>query len=119
MKRIKRFSGDQYLHRESQQYRDNVIRKLTAYHRYIQLGIIAQGLLQYLSVTQSQTVWNKFGSWIRTARTGIPPSEMVVATSLRNSMGEFLTDCNLDENFEKFLAQKIDLTRIERFRLTG
>lgn len=117
MRPIRRCSGNQYLHRESEQYRDGVQRKINAYHRYIQLGIIAQGLLQYLSCTKPLTVWQKFGSWIRTIRPGVPPSEMVVATALKNSIPEFLTNCALDENFKKFLAEKMDLSRIEKLRL--
>ena len=62
MKPIRRCSGDQYLHRESKEYREQVMRKLNTYHRYIQLSIIAQGLLQYLACTETAGVWKKFGS---------------------------------------------------------
>src|ERR1019366_1623734 len=48
---LRRVSGNQYLHRKSDDYRDAVRRKIAAYHRYIQLGLIAQGLLQILSAT--------------------------------------------------------------------
>lgn len=117
MKPIRRCSGDQYLHRESKEYREQVMRKLNTYHRYIQLGIIAQGLLQYLACTETAGVWKKFGSWIRTIRPGIPPSERVTATALKNSLPEFLTNCDLDANLKKFLDKKIDLTRAEGLRL--
>ena len=50
MKPLRRVSGNQYLHRESDDYRDAVRRKIGAYHRHIQLGLIAQGLLQILSL---------------------------------------------------------------------
>jgi hypothetical protein len=39
----------QYLHRKSDRYRAAVRRKLAAYHRYIQVGLISQGILQYLA----------------------------------------------------------------------
>jgi len=39
-----RRSGNQYLHRKSAVYREQVRRKIAAYHAHIQLGIIAQGL---------------------------------------------------------------------------
>jgi hypothetical protein len=45
---IPRAAGNQHLHKKSQNYRDAVRRKIGAYHRHIQIGIIAQGLLQYL-----------------------------------------------------------------------
>lgn len=117
MKPISRYSGDQYLHRESKKYREQVLRKLNTYHRYIQLGIIAQGLLQYLACVKTDTIWKKFGSWFRTIRAGIPPSERATATALKNSLPEFLTNCDLDSNLKKFLDKKIDLTRVEGLRL--
>jgi len=45
----RRVSGNQYLHRIPQSYRDAVRRKMAAYHRHMQLGLIAQGLLQILA----------------------------------------------------------------------
>lgn len=50
MKPRPRRSGDQYVHRETERYRQQVRRKLAAYHCHIQLGVIAQGLLQSLAV---------------------------------------------------------------------
>jgi len=51
---LRRVSGNQYLHHKSDDYRDAIRRKIAAYHRHIQLGLIAQGLLQILSATQPQ-----------------------------------------------------------------
>ncbi len=50
MKPRRRNSGNQHLHRTSLEYRNDVKRKLHAYHVFIQAGIICQGLLQYLAV---------------------------------------------------------------------
>ena len=72
-------NGDQHLHRQSSDYRHKIKRKVHAYHVFIQAGVIAQGLLQYLSVVCPQLVWASFGSWLRTIRPGIPPSELVVS----------------------------------------
>ena len=71
----RRKGGNQYLHHESERYRDAVRGKLDAYHRHIQVGLVARGLLQYLAVACAKTVWASFGSWLRTIRPGIPPSE--------------------------------------------
>lgn len=119
MKPIRRGDGDQYMHKESQAYRENIKRKLKAYHLHIQLGIIAQGLLQYLSCSMPTTVWSKFGSWLRTIRPGIPPSEQVTAMALKNTLPEFLAVCDLTSNFKKFLLKKIDFSRIEGSRLVA
>src|ERR1700674_5417793 len=83
-------NGNQYLHRKSADYRNRVKRKMRAYHAFIQAGVVAQGLLQYLAVAAPKLVWSSFGSWLRTIRPGIPPSEFVVAKALRQTLPEFL-----------------------------
>ena len=119
MKSIRQNSGNQYLHHETEKYRQAIRRKLDAYHRHIQIGIIAQGLLQYLSSRFSEMVWKNFGSWIRTIRPGIPPSEMVTAQALRTSLPQFLVGNREDSPFTKFLIERIDVSRAEGLRLTG
>lgn len=114
-----RKSGNQYLHRKSLSYRDAVRRKLVAYHCHIQLGLIAQGLLQILSATVPQLIWCSFGSWLRTIRPGLAPSEMVTAIALRNTLPEFLADTTEGENFKKFIRKRIDPDRAEGIRLTA
>lgn len=61
MKPLRRRQGNQYLHRESETYREHVIRKMRAYHLFVHAGIVAQGLLQYLSVSYPELVWRFFG----------------------------------------------------------
>jgi hypothetical protein len=110
---LRRVSGDQYLHRKSDAYRDAVRRKIAAYHRYIQLGLIAQGLLQILSATIPTLVWQSFGSWIRTVRPGLAPSEQVVAIALRNTLPEFLASTAKPSILVKFIRDRLDLSRTE------
>ncbi len=117
MKPLKRRNGNQYLHRESLDYRNAVKRKLHAYHVFIQAGVVCQGLLHYLAVAFPQLVWNSFGSWLRTIRPGIPPSELVVATALRQSLPEFLLNTFQTNSLAKFIVQRQDLDRFELFRL--
>ena len=120
MKPLNRFrSGDQYLHMETAKYRKAVTRKIAAYHRHIQLGLIAQGLLQYLAASVPAVVWACFGSWLRTIRKGIPPSERVTALALRNELPEFLAGKSEGAPLKKFLATRIDLGRREGSFLTG
>ena len=61
-----------------------------AYHCYIQIGGIVQGLLMHLSVNFGSTAWKSFRSWLRTMEKGLPPSEMVVPYALRSSLPIFL-----------------------------
>jgi hypothetical protein len=110
---LRRVSGNQYLHHKSDEYRDAVRRKLAAYHRHIQLGLIAQGLLQILSATKPTLVWQSFGSWIRTVRPGLAPSEQVVAIALRNTLPEFLASAANPSIFVKFIRDRLDLSRTE------
>src|SRR5664279_3884579 len=63
---IRRGDGNQYLHRKSELYRAQVRRKVATYERHIQVGVMVQGLLQYLAVFHHHAVWRFFGSWLRT-----------------------------------------------------
>jgi len=110
---LRRVSGNQYLHHKSDDYRNAVRRKIAAYHRHIQLGLIAQGLLQILSATQPKLVWRSFGSWIRTVRPGLAASEQVVAVALRNTFPEFLATAAKTVILVKFLRDRLDLSRTE------
>ena len=116
---LPRKSGNQHLHRKSKSYRENVRRKMGAYHRHIQLGLIAQGLLQILAATFPRLIWRSFGSWIRTVGPGLAPSEQVVAIALRNTLPEFLCDSDKDQIFTKFLHERIDLSRAEGIGLAA
>jgi hypothetical protein len=104
---LRRVSGNQYLHRKDKPYRTAVRRKLHAYHAHIQLGCIAQGLLQYLAIHFSATVWQGFGSWLRTMKLDLPPSELVVAHTLRSTLTDFLRIGPGDAKLRKFLTRII------------
>ena len=119
MKPMPRQSGNQHLHRESERYRNAVRRKLRAYHAHIQLGIIAQGLLQALSILEPVAVWRGYGSWLRTLRAGVPPSERIVALALRNALPDFLADSAKTSILAKFIRKRIDLSRAEGMHLAS
>src|ERR1700733_1744520 len=119
MRPLRRNSGNQHLHRTSLEYRNTVKRKLHAYHVFIQTGIICQGLLQYLAVAHPRLVWSSFGSWLRTIRPGIPPSELVVATALRQSLPEFLLNTPQSSIFTKFVTERQDTNIMRSFRLAA
>ena len=119
MKPLKRRNGNQHLHRESLKYREDVKRKIHAYHVFMQAGVVAQGLLQYLAVVFPELVWNSFGSWLRTIRPGIPPSELVVANALRNTLPEFLLNSAATNFLAKFITERQDPDRMQMFRLAA
>jgi hypothetical protein len=111
--------GNQYLHRKSDDYRNRVKRKMRAYHTFIQAGVVAQGLLQYLAVAAPKLVWDTFGSWLRTIRPGIPPSEFVVTNALRQTLPEFLMAPAKSDSFIKFIAERQDTENMRTFRLAS
>ena len=119
MTRIRKGGGNQYLHHETEAYRQKVKRKMNAYHRYVQLGCIAQGLLQYLSVSFPKFVWARFNSWLRTMNTDKAPSEMVVAQALRASLPQFLVVNQGNHDLEKFIVENADLSRLPEMKLAG
>ena len=119
MKPLRRNNGNQHLHRESLEYRNAIKRKLNAYHVFIHAGVVAQGLLQYLSATFPALVWSSFGSWLRTIRSGIPPSELVVATALRHTLPTFLMNSAQHSSLAKFIVDRQDPDRMDMFRLSG
>ena len=113
---IRRRSGNQHLHMKSEQYRRQVRRKMNAYHLYVQLGCIAQGLLLHLAINHGRLAWDHFRSWLRTMDPCRPPSELVVASSLRDSLNEFLEDGAGEEQLRKLVARyrRSDNTRVIR-----
>jgi len=119
MTSLKRNSGTQHLHRKTATYRDAVRRKMAAYHRFMQLGLIAQGIMLAIATTAPNLVWRHFCSWLRTVRPGVCPSERVVATALRNSLPDFLSDDDCASNLTKFIRDRIDLTQAKATRLAA
>ena len=112
-------NGNQYLHRKSVDYRSRVKRKMRAYHTFIQAGVVAQGLLQYLAIVAPQLVWDSFGSWLRTIRPGIPPSELVVAKALRQTLPDFLLASSKSNSLTKFITERQDTQNMRIFRLAS
>ncbi|MHB8634681.1 MAG: transposase [Thermoplasmatota archaeon] len=118
MPKIRRGSGDQYLHRATPDYRARVHRKIAAYELHVQLGLIAQGMLQLLAIHHRQRVWQRFQSWLRTMNTANTPSEAVAAQALRATLPEFLLAGPPTGILTKFLHQNLDWTRTPGILMT-
>jgi len=119
MKPIRKRDGKQYLHKKSDSYRKAVKRKVEAYHRFVQLGCIAQGLLQYLSLVYGKEVWSQFRSWLRTMKTDNPPSELVVSYALRSSLFEFLADSPQDHELKKIIAENMTVQQMQEYQMAA
>ena len=116
---IKRRDGNQHLHRESEPYRRKVLRKIHAYHVFVQVGMIAQGMLQYLAMTKEALVWKHFGTWIRTTRPDVLPSEMIVSEALKNTLSKFLLRGRIAKDWRKFVLDKVDFERPDSSRFVA
>lgn len=119
MQPLKRRNGNQHLHRKSEEYRRKVLRKIHAYHVFVQAGMIAQGMTQYLAMTKEDLVWKYFGTWIRTIRPDVLPSEMIVSEALKNTLPDFLRYKPIAEDWRKFVLDKIDFLRPDSLRFTA
>lgn len=104
---IRRGGGNQHLHRKSESYRQGVRRKLAAYERHIQLGLVAQGMMVYLAVRLRRLCWYCANHYLRTVSFERSPSEAVVRYALRNTWSDFLAFSPLAVPLKKFLAPKL------------
>ena len=68
---------------------------------------------------RSKLVWDSFGSWLRTIRPGIPPSELVVAEALRQTLSDFLLTPSKSNSLSKFIAERQDAQNMRIFRLAS
>lgn len=71
----------------------------------MQLGCIAQGLLQHLSLNFTAEVWRCFRSWLRAMKPALPPPELIVANALRTAIPTFFSFPHLDANLKKIVAK--------------
>jgi len=116
---IRKNNKGQKIHNKSPQYRRAIKRKLKAYHVYVQLACIAQGLLQHLALNCGNCVWTHFRSWLRTMNTYKPPSELVVAYALRNSLFEFLAGTPDDHELKKILIENMDPNQVPQLHMVA
>ena len=119
MQPLRRGDGDQNIADRSEKYRRDVKRKLGAYHRYVLLGCIAQGLLQHLAINHRQDVWHTFRSWLRTMRKDLIPSEFVTAHALKSSLPEFLLSDDHDSELKKIILDNADHDKISGLRMAA
>lgn len=116
---LRRGDGDQHMERRSVPYQQDVARKLDAYHRYVQLACIVQGLLQHLAINFGPTVWATFRDWLRTMKTALIPSEMVTAHALRACLPQYLLDTSGEHELKEFILDRADYDRIPGFSMAA
>jgi hypothetical protein len=110
--RTRKQRGDQNLQDFDETLQLRIAKKMHAYHTFILCGLIAQGLLHYLSIHYYKSVWSSFGTWLRTVRDNTLPSEMVTAMAMTRTYDYFLEDAQHMSIFKKFLVEKIAVRRV-------
>lgn len=111
MDKKRRCDGDDYLHRKDADYRRRYLNKVEAYHKHIQTGLIAQGVMQMIAIKLPKDVWADFNSWMRTMNFNATPSESVVADAMRTTFPAFLSSLDSHDPLRLFLQEKLDPTR--------
>jgi len=107
MKKIKRCSKGQFVHREPPEVRSKMFETLAACELFVTCGLIAQGLLQYLAVCFPADVANAKGSWYRSQVVGASPTEEIVQDALRHALPQLLDGRVKFSNYTKFLMSKL------------
>jgi hypothetical protein len=106
MPKIRRGSGNQYLHRSGEEYRRQVARKLEAYERFVNLSAIALGILQVLALRYPERIWQRFPLWLRTRPKHGCPSENVVRLTLQHELHRISLTSRRDMLLAKILHEK-------------
>ena len=114
MDRLGRSPGTQHLHRKGEKYRNDVKRKLRAYHCFMQAGAIAQGLMTAIGLLAPEFCWANYSSWMRTMNLSRVPSEWVVQHVLRKTLPELLADASRAPDWVKFIVQRMEARRLRR-----
>jgi hypothetical protein len=89
MKRLPRLPKKQHFHHVDPKYRQAIRRKVAAYHRFMQAGTIAHGIMIGLAVLHPVVVWQNFNSWMRTMNPAGMPTVFVVFHALRSTSPDF------------------------------
>lgn len=106
MKKRKRGMGNQYLHRADEAIRRQILRKIEAYERFVNIAGIALGVLQVVGVRYADAIWQKFPVWFRTLPRHGFPSELVVRLTLQHELHQIFLQEGQPLEIQKILADK-------------
>jgi DDE superfamily endonuclease len=85
-------------------FRLQVVRKLEAFERFVNLNAIALGILQILSLELADTIWPQFPRWFRSLPQHGYPTEQVVRLTLQHQAAAILARSRPALLLHKFLA---------------
>ena len=118
MKPLRRNSGNQHLHHTSLDARNDVKRKLHAYHVFIQAGIICQGLLPSRRCSSPARL-----ELFRLLAANHSPRHPALRARRRHHATpeppEFLLNTPKSSIFTKFATERQDTNKMQAFRLAA
>ena len=87
-------------------FKQQVLKKVEAFERFVNLNTIALGLLQVLALEMHQSVWSHFPVWFRTLPSHGYPTEQIVRLSLQHIQLEVLADSRQGLLLNQLLARR-------------
>lgn len=104
--KIKRKSPAQTICNKNQIEQKSILNKIRAYQIFLQLAVIAQGLIRCLAILKTEYIFANSNVWLRTQRRDRVPSDMIVQAILKKSFPEFCGSSDFEPAFMKFLKNK-------------
>lgn len=95
-----------YLHRKTPAFRRQVSRKIEAYERFVNIGCIALGILQWLAIRSPHLVWERFPLWLRTLPKHGCPTEHIVRLTIQNELHQNFLKSAASTLLAKILATR-------------
>ena len=88
-------------------FQQQVLRKVEAFERFVNLHALVLGILQVIAVEMPAQVWNNFPGWFRTVPQHGYPSEQIVKLALRHQYQDNLSKSRADLLLDKFMLEKM------------
>jgi hypothetical protein len=90
----------------SEEFCQQLKRKIAAFEGFVNLNALALGILQLLSLEMSAHVWRGFPHWFRTLPAHGYPTEQIVRLTLQNQAAPILAKCRPGLLLTKFLHKR-------------
>jgi hypothetical protein len=91
-------------------FRQQVVRKVEAFERFVNLHAIALGILQILALELADSIWQQFPRWFRTLPQHGYPTEQIVRLTLQHHAPRILAGSRPVLLLPKFLVGKATLS---------
>jgi len=109
-------NGNQYTPSQIARLRNRVKRNMRAYHAFIQAGVVAQGLLQYLAVAALPSLFGVLRVLAAHHSSRHPALGVVVAKALAPDTSRILMGPAKSDSLTKFIAERQDMQNMPLFR---